>query len=303
MNYKLTLCFLLVLLLSSCGTYHPQQAQATPQYAPVKQGKIEYYQFGTGSPIVLIPGYATDVSSWSSDFLAGLAKQHQLIVLNNRNVGGSYVASSNYDSHHLANDVFQLIQDLHLKKPAVLGISMGGMIAQQVAVLHPEHVGQLILINTIIAGGGSVKPSPAIEQTLRTLPYDNLNFYFVALNTFFPPNWKSRMAFALAFDRFQPKNYTEINRRAILAKQQHLILNWANDDTTAMKLSRLTVPTLILNGKADVVIPPTNSCLLACTIPHAKIARWNEGGHAMIFQYPEEMAHVIDDFLYLHITR
>src|SRR5476651_289295 len=117
---------LLALMLSAC-TIHESPTQFPvknlkkihPQYAAVKNGNIEYYRFGKGSPIILIPGYVTDVSSWDSDFLAALAAQHQVIVLNNRNVGRSYVQSSQYESQDLANDIYQLIQQLGLKKPAV----------------------------------------------------------------------------------------------------------------------------------------------------------------------------------------
>jgi pimeloyl-ACP methyl ester carboxylesterase len=285
------------LLLISCSSYQPSLGAERAQYTAVKNGRIEYYQIGYGSPIVLIPGFATDVSSWSRRFLAHLAAQHRLIVLNNRNVAGSLIHSSQYTSKDLAHDVSQLIQDLHLQKPAVLGISMGGMIAQQVAISYPENVGALILINTIMAGHESVKPSPAMEKTLRNLPEDDLGFYWVAVNTFFPANWKLDMAFTLVFDRFEPRNFTAINRQAVLAQQRQLILNWVADDKSAEKLAQLNVPTLILNGQADVVIPPVNSCLLACAIPHAKLVRWQEGGHAMVFQFPESLAQVINNFL------
>ena len=222
-------------MLSGCGIYNSTESKLTPQYTHVARGEIEYYKFGSGSPIILIPGYATDVSSWSNDFLRTLANHHQLIVLNNRNVGGSRINSTRYKSHDLANDVFQLMQHLQLKNPAVIGISMGGMIAQQVAALHPSHVGQLILINTAISGHKAIHPSHQMEKTILSIPHNKLGFYLVAVNSFFPSSWKIKMAGKLVTDRFHPKNYNEINLSSIIPYQQSLIIDWAHDEVTAKK--------------------------------------------------------------------
>lgn len=285
------------LMLSGCSIYKTSESKLIPQYTPVAKGKMEYYKFGKGSPIVLIPGYATDVSSWSSSFLRTLANEHQLIVLNNRNIGGSRIYSSRYMSYDLANDVFQLMHNLHLKKPAVLGISMGGMIAQQVAALHPNHVGQLILINTAISGHQAVHPSPRIEKKIWSIPHNKLGFYVVAVDCFFPSRWKIRMAYKLVTDRFLPKNHSEVNLTKIIPPQQNLLMDWTNDDITAIKISKIPMPVLILNGCADSVIPPINSSILLQTIPHAELIHWKDGGHAMIYQYPKQIAQSINQFI------
>src|SRR3990167_8793698 len=116
MKYQIRfwLAFLLVILMSGCAT-HYQIEQTTPQYSAIQHGHLEYYRFGTGSPIVLIPGYVTDITSWDKQFLATLAEKHQVIVFNNRNVGGSVVKSNHYESQDLAKDTYQLIQKLHLR--------------------------------------------------------------------------------------------------------------------------------------------------------------------------------------------
>jgi pimeloyl-ACP methyl ester carboxylesterase len=293
------------MLMSGCATHRQFDNQLStenlkhisPRYTAIQNGRLEYYRFGHGSPIVLIPGYVTDISSWDKQFLATLAHKHQLIVFNNRNVGGSYVRSNHYESQDFAKDTYQLIQNLHLKKPAILGISMGGMIAQQLAVLHPNKIGQLILINTAIAGRQSVRPSPATEKMMLNMPTDKLGRFIIALKLFFPASQRTQMGFALALDRFQPENYTEIDPAAVISQQRFLILQWTKDDVTAKKLARLNLPALILNGTADSVIPPMNSIILANTIPHAELKRWQDGGHAMIYQYPESIANAVNDFI------
>jgi pimeloyl-ACP methyl ester carboxylesterase len=300
-------CFFLYFLfiLSGCSTYDPSTHQYATEkfrtlslhYVATSQGKIEYYQSGSGTPIVLIPGYATDVSSWNREFLATLAQHHQIIVPNNRNVAGSQMASTTYQSEDLANDTYELIQKLGLKKPTVIGISMGGMIAQQLAVLHPNALGHLILINTSIAGETAVHPTQSVEKDLRGLSKYKVGFYVSAINLFFPPSWKMQMAYSLVADRFHPQNLTEIDAGSVMPQQQRLIMHWLDDNATAKKISQINLPVLVLNGEADIVIPPVNSVVLANTIPNAKLLRWKDGGHAMIYQYPEDIGNKINHFI------
>lgn len=239
-----TFTLVLILFMSACTIQHQFENrqvyqilnQASPHYAAIDQGQLEYYQFGRGSPIVLIPGYVTDITSWNKPFLSALAQKHQLIVFNNRNVGGSYVNASHYQSQDLAKDIHQLIKKLHLKKPAIVGLSMGGMIAQQLAVRYPQDIGQLILINTAIAGKQSVRPSPTVEKLILNMPTNKLGRYLLARKLFFPKSERTAMGQALIFDRFQPKKYTEINPRSVISEQRQLILQWAQDDTSAKKI-------------------------------------------------------------------
>ncbi len=304
---KKWLALFLIILLSGYSAYqhlHKQDFVTTlkPHYISIQNGYLEYYCFGSGSPIVLIPGYVTDISSWNRQFLIALAKQHQLIIFNNRNVGRSFVNSNHAESKDLANDTYQLIQQLHLKKPAVLGISMGGMIAQQLAVLHPKELGQLILINTVIAGKQAVRPTRTIEEAMLNMPINKLERYLVAIKLFFPASERLSMGLALAFNRFQPQDYVEINAVTVISQQRTLVTNWLDDNVTANKIAKLSLPVLILNGGADEVIPPINSAILACAIPHAKLKRWQSGGHAMIYQYPEDIARSINDFIAGKVT-
>ncbi len=298
-------CFYVLLLISGCSTDHQSKHpyatnnlnKLTPHYVSSQQGQIEYYCAGNGTPIILIAGYATDVSSWNREFLATLAAHHQIIVPNNRDVGGSKTSSTQYQAADLANDMYDLIQKLKLKKPAVIGISMGGMIAQELAVLHPETLGHLILINTSIAGDQAIPPTPKVKEKLLNLSQHKVGFYLTAIDLFFPPKWKMKMAYSLVVDRFQPQNFTEINLGLVMSKQQQLILNWLHDNETAKKIDKITIPVLVLNGESDVVIPPINSHILASRIPHAQLIRWKEGGHAMIYQYPEAIGNEINNFI------
>ncbi|EKD70851.1 MAG: alpha/beta hydrolase fold protein [uncultured bacterium] len=153
------------------------------------------------------------------------------------------------------------------------------------------------MINTAIAGKQSVRPSPTTEKMMLNMPTSKFGRYMIALKLFFPASQRTQMGFALALDRFQPENYTEIDPAAVISQQRFLVLQWTKDDATAKKIARLNLPVLVLNGTADSVIPPVNSNILADTIPHAELKRWQDGGHAMIYQYPESIANAVNDFI------
>lgn len=108
-----------MLVMTGCSTISQVNSQslrnATPEYAPISHGRLEYYRLGHGSPIVLVPGYARDISSWDRRFLAKLSARHELIVFNYRNIGGSVAQSKYRDSFDLSRDIQQLIQQLGLK--------------------------------------------------------------------------------------------------------------------------------------------------------------------------------------------
>lgn len=270
-----------------------------PKFISLPQGKLEYYRFGKGTPIILIAGYATNVSSWNKDFLIKLAEQHDVIVFNNRNVDGSFVKSKSYTAADLARDTDQLILQLHLNKPTIVGISMGGMIAQQLAVMYPKQISHLVLINTAISGRYSVEPNPNVKAIILHTPKGKLKRFIVVMKLLAPPDWRLPLAISLIRDRFQPANASNLLgvSESTLKQQQDLILGWAKNNIVAKQLAQLQVPALILSGGADAVIPPINSTILAKTIPHAKLYRWKDGGHAMIYQYPVSIANTINQFL------
>ena len=107
-----------------------------------------------------------------------------------------------------------------------------------------------------------------------------------------------RMAIAVPENHFNPyqQNHQEIPLH-ILLKQQTLIYQWGKDNVTAKAIAHLNMPVLILNGAQDIIIPPINSMILAHTIPYATLVRWQDGGHGMTFQYPDEIAAVINHFI------
>jgi pimeloyl-ACP methyl ester carboxylesterase len=132
---------------------------------------------------------------------------------------------------------------------------------------------------------------------MMNMPSNKVGRYMLADELFFPPAWRLQMSYELIADRFIPADYIEIEPESVMPKQRQLILHWMNDDVTVKKIRKINLPVLILNGESDAVIPSGNSIILLRAIPHAQLFRWKQGGHAMIYQFPNQMARIINSFI------
>lgn len=126
----------------------------------VQVGDIEiaYKVFGKGEPIVLIHGYGGSMDVWDPQLLEVLAENHTVIVFNNRGVGNTTVGLKQYSIEHLSDDTAGLLDALGINKSNVLGWSMGGMVAQELALNHPNKVNNLILYASTCGGNESTLP-------------------------------------------------------------------------------------------------------------------------------------------------
>lgn len=266
---------------------------------PIRNGQIEYMRFGCGTPVVFINGYSANIASWDCRMLAQLAKYHEVILFNNRNVGKSYSYSSRYDCSALAEDTDQLIQGLCLKNPAILGYSMGGMIAQQLLINYPADVGTLILMSTSIGGHQAVQFRNEVWNKLFHSSRNPFSRLAIALRLYFPQGSRFKGMYALLWHRFIPRgcSYDDYPSEQTLRQQQDLMIEWFGNNNAGEEIRKIHKPTLILSGSKDIVVHPANSMILADIIHQAKLLRWEDGGHAMMFQFPIEIANAISNFL------
>lgn len=278
----------------------PLSNNLTPQIITTPTGKIEYYRFGQGTPLVLITGYFANVKSWNRVFLKKLAENHDVIILDNRNVGGSINTSKNYKAIDLAEDTGYLVRALNLSHVNILGISMGGMIAQQYAILYPKTVDHLILINTFIAGIAPTYPSKQVQTDLAGGSKNKFNQYLTAMRILFPPQARFKMFFTFMNEGFKSPTKEAPISPAVIKQQQELVEAWMKDTAALKKIRQLKIPVLILSGGSDEIIPYPNTDVLHKEIPHSKLVRWQGGGHLMIFQYPEAIANVINQWILSH---
>jgi pimeloyl-ACP methyl ester carboxylesterase len=251
---------------------------------------IAYKIFGKGDPILLINGYSHSMDNWDPTLLERLASNNTVIIFNNRGIGNTTSGENRFFSiAQFANDTAGLLDVLEIKQADILGYSMGGFIAQELALTHPDRVGKLIIYASICGGNESILASQvinmlsngsgtAVERIERFLPL------------FFPEKWRNENPNYL--ERI-PKTIETIPNKT-LDQHTEAIFNWTG---TCSKLKNITQPTLVIVGTDDVVTLPANSLLITERIPGAWLVQIKGAGHGLMYQYPEQFNKVLQTFL------
>jgi 3-oxoadipate enol-lactonase len=260
--------------------------------AQVKGIKIDYNVDGSGKNLILIIGLGSDQSNWRLQ-LPSFMKQYRTITLDNRGSGKSDKPPGPYTTKMMAEDVVGLMDHLDVKKAHILGVSMGGMIAQEIAINHPDRVDKLVLGCTCAridaTSGFSMQVSEAIDQyrksssdlsTLRKVVYTILDSTF---------NKATYRILAL------PLMKTAISLSSLEGLDEQLEAVLAHN--SAERLGTIHNPTLVIVGTDDRVIKPSSSDVLASLIPGARLVKVNGGSHGFSGEMSNEFNRVVLDFL------
>jgi pimeloyl-ACP methyl ester carboxylesterase len=263
---------------------------APTRIARTAAGPVGYREVGAGSPVVLIMGLSGSMDDWQPAFVSSLAAHHTVVVFDNAGVGQTAALPSPLSITAMANQTSELISALGLGRTAVLGWSMGGMIAQALAVLHPAQVSRLILAATQ-PGTGNALPVPASAAAAVVSPNPG-----TVLSVLFPPGQaRAEQAYAIGILRY-PDFYQA--SRAITAAQGLAVQQWiAGNDPAGRQLAQLRLPTLVADGTEDQLDPVANDRLLADTIPAAKLLLYPDAGHAFLFQDLASFLRAVQQFL------
>jgi pimeloyl-ACP methyl ester carboxylesterase len=249
---------------------------------------LYYESRGDGPPVLLICGIPAIVSDWEP-VAAGLAGAgYRVIVYDNRGGGGSTVTPGPYTTRQLADDADALLDELEIERAHVFGMSLGGMIAQEVAINHPDRVDRLVLGCTH-AGVAHAAPMP--RETGRAF----------AMAT---DDWAQRMA-ALAPKAFAPGADPALVE-AFVAKKSLDVQDPAGYEAqvqaalshdAADRLGTIAAPTLVITGDDDQVIPGASSDVLVARIGDARLETVPGSGHLFFIERPDESLAVVTAFL------
>lgn len=244
-----------------------------------------------GKPIVLITGASSTMDMWNPLLLeALLSANYKIIIFENRGVGESTVGTKDFSINQFANDTVGLFDALGISKADVLGWSMGGFIAQQLAVTNPKKVDNLILYATS-CGGSNDRPTPPeiIQIDKNTTMSQSEKMQKLAALFFAPASWfESHPNYLNYFP--VPKEYPVSQQ--IHTQQLDSSVTW---NGTCEILSRITQPTLVIVGMKDDSAP--DSLTLADKIPGAWLIRIADAGHALMYQHPDEFNSALLTFL------
>ena len=254
---------------------------------------IAYKQIGRpdAKPIILITGASATMDMWNPLLLEQLASaNYRVIIFENRGVGESTVGTKEFSISQFANDTLGLLDALGISKADVLGWSMGGFIAQQLAVTNPDKVDNLILYTTS-CGGPNDRPTPpeVMQIVTNTSMSQEERMQKLAPLFFAPASWFKAHPDYL--------NYFRIPKEFPIPQQIHLqqldaAATWTG---TCNALSNITQPTLIIVGTDDDAAP--DSLTLAERIPGSWLIQIRDAGHGLMYQHPDEFNRVLMTFL------
>ncbi|MCE4613395.1 MAG: alpha/beta hydrolase [Desulfurococcales archaeon] len=257
--------------------------------------KIYYEVKGSGPPLVLVEGLG--YASWMWFFqVEDLSRDHKLVIFDNRGAGKSDKPNYPYTMEMFAEDLRTIIREVLLDSPAhILGVSMGGMIAQEFALKYPSLVKSLILVSTH-HGGRDIDPTP--PETLQAMFGEP------------PPHIKSerglyryKMSFALSREWINSNREVLeriIDLRLREPQPQEAYINQARaviGFDVSKRLHEITAPVLIVHGDQDRVVPVGNAYKLHERIRNSSLAIFRGAGHLVIMERPADFNNLVRVFV------
>lgn len=254
---------------------------------------IHYQVRGLGEPLLLIMGYRGSGYMWGEELLTPLARYFRVITFDNRGTGKSDKPNAVYTLPMMAEDAAGLLQHLGIDRAHVFGVSMGGMIAQELALRYPKWVNRLILGCTHCGGAhATLAPLPVLEKLLTPpdMPREE------AIRRQWP------VMFAPDFVNNHPDFLDQMTERSLAhptpfysAIRHAMAIQRFN---TYGRLGQIVAPTLVVSGSEDILVPPANSHLLADRISGATLELFQNAGHGFFWEYPEALVDLLSEFCY-----
>ena len=278
---------------TSAGNANAGLVTAPNQILEANGIKFSYRSFGNknGTPIVFLQHFTGTMDYWDPEVVDGLAKTHQVIVFNNTGMGHSSgkVADS---IDQMTKDAYSFITALNYKQVDLLGFSMGGFIAQELAAAHPDKIRKVVLVGTSNKGGGEHLMKVLGEAFSKNLPDPRLHLFFTQ-------STQSQQAGKdfIARSTVRQDRDPEISKEDMNSHAKALI-TWANTpDSDFSLLKAIKQPTLVVQGSNDEMLITDNSIVLYKHLPNAQLVLYPDSAHGSLFQYHTDFVSKVNGFL------
>jgi 3-oxoadipate enol-lactonase len=251
--------------------------------------ELYYERLGAGPPLLFLNGSGATVAN-TAPFVTPFAEKCEVVAFDQRGLGRSTVPNDPYDMVDLAADAAALVDHLGWQQFRLVGISFGGMVAQELAVTVPDRIDRLALLCTSAGGaGGASFPLHTLGDADAA---ERATVSGQLLDTRFTPDWlmshpDDRALAELLGQRFKIEQTEEVRRGEAMQLQAR-----AGHDVYD-RLARITCPTLVASGRYDGIAPAANGAAIAAQIPNATL-RLFEGGHLFFVQDPTAMPEILD---------
>ena len=259
-------------------------------FATIDDHRIHYEVRGSGTPLLLIPGLPQISSDWFP-FADSLTNTFTVIAYDNRGSGQSDEPEGWYTIELMARDALGLLDALDIERTHVFGTSMGGMIAQELAIGWGNRIDRLVLGCTHAGGLVAIPPGPDVTAAFSHRTEDWPERVRALVPFAFSPGYLREQPELVA--RFLAKKSRDAQTYSGYRKQYGA----ANRHDSADRLGKIRCPTLVLTGTQDLVVPPQNSRILSEKIPGACLAEIEGAGHVFFVERPEATLRELLSFL------
>lgn len=261
----------------------------------VRVGEIEMYyiEAGSGDPLVLIMGFGGDHLAWGFQ-VPVFAERHRVVAFDNRGAGQTDAPDAAYSTRTMADDTVGLMDRLGIERAHVLGVSMGGMIAQEIAINHPGRVRTLQLHCTYARADRYTQVRADIWEMLRRKLTREESMRAVMPWLFEPASYNERPDFVETIIANGLANPYPQSLAGFVRQREAVSAHDALD-----RLDRITCPTLVSTGERDGLVSPQFSREIAARIPGAEFQTL-PGGHVYFWEFPEAFNRMCLEFLAKH---
>jgi pimeloyl-ACP methyl ester carboxylesterase len=259
-----------------------------------------YRRFGNtesgAPPLLFLQHFRGNLDNWDPALVDRIALAREVILLDNRGIGGSTgVVPDNVTD--MARDAGAFTDALGLKSVDVLGFSLGGFVAQELALLRPRLVRKLILAGTGPRGGNNMHQW---TDDVRAAAHADQTTAEGLLYIFFSQSEASRKSGQEFLGRIFSRSKDRDKSTTLEARDAQIlaITEWGIPDATRLnRLAGITQPTFVASGDNDTMIHTKNAHLLAERLPNAQVRIYSDANHAFLFQYAELFADHVNTFL------
>jgi 3-oxoadipate enol-lactonase len=253
---------------------------------------LHYEVSGTGDPVLLISGLGGHTEFWSRQ-ITSLSTSHCVVRFDNRGSGRSDAPAGPYSVRQMASEAAQLLDALDITSAHIVGSSMGGMIAQEVAIQYPDKALSLTLIASQCGGTHAFGAQPEHASALKDLATLDMS-----------PQERARgwvpYTLSAGFRAEQPglvEQYVRMSAihpptTAAMRAQWSALMCYDSWD----RLALITAPTLILQGEQDILVPPENADVLGVRIPDARVVHIPGAGHSLAFEAADTVNKLLLEF-------
>lgn len=273
----------------------PQFEGARTEFVEGKNAKYAYRSVGANSgalPLLLLQHFTGTLDGWDPLVVNGLATTRRIIPFDNVGVGSSSGTTPD-NVAQMALDAHDFISAMGFQKIDLLGYSLGGMVAQQLAAHHPGLVRRLVLVGTAPQGGEEhLMKVLADARARKDIPDSRLDLFFTKSEA-------SKAAGLAYLDRINRKINSDPPATPQIANAQaKALISWcATKDASNSILDAIDHPVLIVNGSNDTMLPADNSYFMFKHLPNAQLILYPDAGHGSLFQYHEFFVPQVELFL------